>query len=895
MRRRRTPAVIAVLAMVVGLVALTPPQGAEAASAADFSPGNLISDANFFDGRAMTSSQVQVFIDQKHPGCASGATCLDTYAQSTPSIPADRYCGAYQGVARETAASIIARVGQACDISQRALLVLLEKEQSLVTHPNPSASRYTKATGFGCPDTAPCDPTVGGFFYQVYYGARQFQRYAAHPESYNHRAGVVNQILFNPNAACGRSAVRIENQATAGLYNYTPYQPNAAALRNLYGTGDSCSAYGNRNFWRLYTDWFGDPRGTGSGPSVGSVDAGATTRGLEATVSGWAFDPDTTSPVRIHVYANNPYPTGRNSGTLVADQARSGIPVRTPGGGNRFGFSGTVQVPSGTTRLCLHALDNTGHGNTMIGCVPVTPIAGSPFGTLESPQIVGSTATLRGWAHDPDSTAPLRVHVYRGGELGTGRPFSAHDADLPRPDIDASVPTAGPAHGFAAQVPIAAGGDRYCAYAINVGGGEHRLIGCQDLTRRTGSPFGSFEGVLPGAGAGQVIAAGWALDPDTAASVDVRVSVDGRTVGTYPANGSRPEVDRANPGYGAAHGFRVTLRLAAGDHQVCVTALDRAGGQAATALGCRTATVAGSAALPAPDRLAGANRYSTSVAISKAAFPRTAPVVYLASGTSFPDGLSAGPAAAHQGGPVLLTPREAVPADVLAEIRRLAPRQIVIVGGDPSVSAAAEAQVRGLAREVVRLGGANRFETSRMIAEHAFDDADAVLLATGRRFPDALAAGPAAAHLGGPVLLVDGAAATTDAATRSTLAGLGAGYVGIVGDASSVSAGIETATRAAGARVERFAGANRFETAAELGSLFGTAPRAFVASGASFADALPGAAAAGALGAPLLLSQSSCMPVPTRDRLIAWGPSRVTLLGGTPSLSQAVAAYRTCG
>jgi hypothetical protein len=55
--------------------------------------------------------------------------------------------------------------------------------------------------------------------------------------------------------------VFIENQATAGLYNYTPYTPNDAALNNMYGTGDACSSYGNRNFWRIYTDWFGNPNG----------------------------------------------------------------------------------------------------------------------------------------------------------------------------------------------------------------------------------------------------------------------------------------------------------------------------------------------------------------------------------------------------------------------------------------------------------------------------------------------------------------------------------------------------------------------------------------------------------------------------------------------------------
>ncbi|MBO1770701.1 hypothetical protein [Agrococcus sp. TF02-05] len=238
---------------------------AEAAVASDFDPGMIVSDDAFFDGDAMTAAQVQSFLDSKHPGCLAGYTCLPGYAQATPSMPADAYCSALPGRSSESAASIIARVGAACDISQRFLIVLLEKEQSLVTHRSPATSRYEKATGFGCPDTAPCDASVGGFFYQIYYGARQFQRYAAHPNNYNHRAGVVNNVLYHPNAACGSSPVLIRNVATAGLYNYTPYQPNAAALRNLYGTGDACSAYGNRNTWRIWTDWFGDPRGASDG------------------------------------------------------------------------------------------------------------------------------------------------------------------------------------------------------------------------------------------------------------------------------------------------------------------------------------------------------------------------------------------------------------------------------------------------------------------------------------------------------------------------------------------------------------------------------------------------------------------------------------------------------
>lgn len=249
-----------VLVLAIPLILFVPPAvPAEAASGVDFNPGNIISDAAFYDGRAMSATQVQDFLNQMVPECQSGYTCLKDYQQDTPAIAANAYCSALPSVSNESAASILARVGAACNISQKVLLVLLQKEQSLVTHVWPSSYRFDKATGFACPDTAACDPTYNGFFYQVYYAARQFQRYAAEPTRYNYQAGRVNNVLYNPNTACGYSSFYIVNQATAGLYNYTPYRPNAAALSNLYGTGDGCSSYGNRNFWRIYTDWFGSP------------------------------------------------------------------------------------------------------------------------------------------------------------------------------------------------------------------------------------------------------------------------------------------------------------------------------------------------------------------------------------------------------------------------------------------------------------------------------------------------------------------------------------------------------------------------------------------------------------------------------------------------------------
>ena len=118
------------------------------------------------------------------------------------------------------------------------------------------------------------------------------------------------------------------------------------------------------------------------------------------------------------------------------------------------------------------------------------------------------------------------------------------------------------------------------------------------------------------------------------------------------------------------------------------------------------------------------------------------PVVYLASGEGFADALSAAPAAAKGGGPLLLTPRSGPTPAILAEIGRLNPAQIVIVGGSGAVAASADATLSGIA-PVQRIGGTDRYDTSRKLVDAAFPTpTPAVYVASGANYPDALAAGP---------------------------------------------------------------------------------------------------------------------------------------------------------
>ncbi|GAA5039037.1 SH3 domain-containing protein [Microbacterium fluvii] len=261
---------LAMVLAVAGLALVAPADEAEAASlpASILEGGYIISDEAFFDGDAMTASQIQKFLNAKVTTCKStnsALPCLKSFTGTLPAKAADKYCKAIAKKTGATAAQVIAAVAVACNISPKVILVMLQKEQGLVTSTAPSSWAYRAAMGQSCPDTAPCDAAAAGFINQVYLGARQQQIYAKNPTSFNYRAGQVNTIKWHPSSSCGTSKVYIQNQATANLYIYTPYRANVAALAAGYGTGDSCSAYGNRNFYNYYVSWFEPTASTSTG------------------------------------------------------------------------------------------------------------------------------------------------------------------------------------------------------------------------------------------------------------------------------------------------------------------------------------------------------------------------------------------------------------------------------------------------------------------------------------------------------------------------------------------------------------------------------------------------------------------------------------------------------
>jgi hypothetical protein len=343
---RRLAATFVAALVLASLGTLVQSSTTHALSGSGFQAGRIIDDNVFSDGNAMDIPTIQAFLNSKVPTCdtngtqasghsgystraqwgaANGAaapyTCLKDYMADSYGMAADQYCSAI-GYGRFSAAGMIYSAGKACGISQKVLIVLLQKEQGLVTDDWPWPVEYTAATGYGCPDTASCDPSYSGLFNQIYYAARQYKKYAAQPTLFNFQRNVSRNIAWSPNGACGTGSVFLQNQATAGLYNYTPYQPNSAALNNLDGAGDGCSAYGNRNFWRQYNDWFGNTygvpfSGTYVGQSTGTVWVNQTTSPvvwLDYQNTGAQFWKDKTS-------APSYYPVTRLMGSNPINRA----------------------------------------------------------------------------------------------------------------------------------------------------------------------------------------------------------------------------------------------------------------------------------------------------------------------------------------------------------------------------------------------------------------------------------------------------------------------------------------------------------------------------------------------------------------------------------------------
>lgn len=571
---------------LTGMLAYAPTEPAQAVSANEFNPGNIISDDLFYDGRAMSSSEIQTFLNQKLSRCLIGtppympgapspsgsgntiaSNCLKDFRQTTSSQSADAYCQGYVGVPNESSADIIAKVGQACGISQKVLLVMLEKEQSLITDDWPVTRQYNYALGMNCPDSGPnnsanCDAESAGFALQLYLGARQLKVYRANPQLFNYKPFQANTIQWNPNAACGTSQVYIENWATAALYIYTPYRPNQAALNAGWGTGDSCSSYGNRNFFLFYNTWFGKTE-MPAGTPLGELKAIWATSN-QINMWGWAVDlDDRTRPLQIHVKYGASWAAG------TADAENGTAEALYPGSGPNHGFGIRITAPAGVQRVCVYAKNIGAGADRLLGCEDLNVPSGSPVGVLGDLWQSPGTINMWGWALDPDITDPIDLHVSINGR------WAVLKADVPNSAAGALYPAHGENHGFSGRIPADPGLNKVCVYAINQGPGGNTTLGCRTLDVPSGNPVGQVKEVWGSPGA--ISMWGWALDPDTVDPIDLHVSINGRWA-VVRADAQAASTVAGYPGHGNNHNFGAAIPADPGNNRVCVYAINQGPG-----------------------------------------------------------------------------------------------------------------------------------------------------------------------------------------------------------------------------------------------------------------------------------------------------------------------------
>jgi putative cell wall-binding protein len=283
---------------------------------------------------------------------------------------------------------------------------------------------------------------------------------------------------------------------------------------------------------------------------------------------------------------------------------------------------------------------------------------------------------------------------------------------------------------------------------------------------------------------------------------------------------------------------------------------------------------------PVVGRLSGANRFATAVAASQAQFPSGgAGAVVLARADDYADALVGGPLAAQKNGPLLLTSGSTLPASTKTELLRVLSTggRVYLLGGTSAIPASVESQLTSLGFQTTRLAGADRNATAVAVAD-ALGDPATVLLATGTNYPDALAAGPAAAHVAGAVLLTSGA--TMPSETAAYLAAHAKTVYAVGGPAAAASP-----------TAHAIVGADRFATAAAVAKQFFVAPPTFgVATGDNFPDALAAGALLAHLGAPLVLSGGASLPTVTAAYVTSIGGSATSahVFGGAAAISESV-------
>lgn len=264
------------------------------------------------------------------------------------------------------------------------------------------------------------------------------------------------------------------------------------------------------------------------------------------------------------------------------------------------------------------------------------------------------------------------------------------------------------------------------------------------------------------------------------------------------------------------------------------------------------------------ERRAGTDRFATAATLSEGF--TGVDTVFIATGANYPDAITAGSPAALKNAPILLTNHDTIPGSTWSALDRLAPSEIVLLGGTTAISERVEDLLRDRFASVLRLGGADRYETSSMISAWAFPDpadVDTVYVADGSSYADAIVGGSPATRDGAPVLLI--ARDHVPTAASDEIERLDPDTIVIVGGQGGIGAAVESELAGYTPDVRRMVGASRWATAANAAKASPPAESLFIVTGDDFPDGL--AALPAANGAPILLVRATEVHSVTGDAI----------------------------
>ena len=368
---------------------------------------------------------------------------------------------------------------------------------------------------------------------------------------------------------------------------WTPGTPGARTGRGRATAGASVLAV----LSLLAAGVFAAPAGAATPRSpFGYLDSATFVNGA-ATVSGWAIDPDTTHAIAVAVTVD-----GVAVARATASAPRYDVGRSFPAYGSAHGYSLRAPVGNGRHTVCVTAI-NVGPGaNAQLGCRAVVG-ADNPVGSISAATRVPGGISVTGWALDPNTLGPITVRIALDG-----RPV----ASLPAAATSGAVPAAysyyGPAHGVTALIPAPAtpGSHTVCLTGVNSGLGTDTALGCATVAV-TVNPVGTLTGMSRTA-AGTLTVSGWALDPDTAGPVSVRVTANGAVAAILSANQPLNTAPASWSAWGTGHAFSAQVPVPATELTACVYVINVSAG-ADTSLGCSYVPTLHATAPPAPRSL----------------------------------------------------------------------------------------------------------------------------------------------------------------------------------------------------------------------------------------------------------------------------------------------------